>query len=160
MGESLVFVELTHSLIPFLHRSCLPTLLSNKCTYRINAHGIFKTKSLIISSFFFSQQLSQGIRKVQILYGGQWFSICGEVTQNTFQLNDILKWKDWEFTAKFLHHFNLFYYVFLPTPVVFLLTQADLLPRVGRKQENQQGHGREEHTRDEEIEGVIQGPPP
>lgn len=40
-----------------------------------------------------------------------------------------------------------------------LLTQADLLPRVGRQQEDQQGHGGQEHTRDEEIQRIKQGPP-
>lgn len=39
-----------------------------------------------------------------------------------------------------------------------LLTQADLLPRVCRQQEDQQCHGGEQHTGDEEIEGIKQGP--
>lgn len=39
------------------------------------------------------------------------------------------------------------------------LTQADLLPRVGREQEHHEGHGGEEHTGDEEVESVEQGPP-
>lgn len=34
------------------------------------------------------------------------------------------------------------------TLLLLLLTQADLLPRVGRQQEDQQGHGGEEHTWD------------
>lgn len=46
----------------------------------------------------------------------------------------------------------------LHTPPI-ILTQADLLPRVGRQQEDQQGHGRQEHTRDEEIQRIKQGPP-
>lgn len=37
------------------------------------------------------------------------------------------------------------------------LTQADFLPGVGRQQEDQQGHGGEEHTGDEEVESVEQG---
>lgn len=39
------------------------------------------------------------------------------------------------------------------------LTQADLLPRVGWQQEDQQGHGGQQHTRYEEVQGVEQGPP-
>lgn len=39
------------------------------------------------------------------------------------------------------------------------LTQADLLPRVGGQQEDQQGHGGQQHTWDEEVQGVEQGPP-
>lgn len=44
-----------------------------------------------------------------------------------------------------------------PPPTI--LTQADLLPRVGRQQEDQKGHGGQEHTRDEEIQRIKQGPP-
>lgn len=39
------------------------------------------------------------------------------------------------------------------------LTQADLLPRVGGQQEDQQGHGGQQHTRNEEVQGVEQGSP-
>lgn len=38
------------------------------------------------------------------------------------------------------------------------LTQADLLPWVGGQKEDQQGHGGQQHTRDEEVQGVKQGP--
>lgn len=41
-----------------------------------------------------------------------------------------------------------------------LLTQADLFPWVGRQQEDQQGHRGEEHTWNQEIESIKQGPPP
>lgn len=44
-----------------------------------------------------------------------------------------------------------------PGHLIFL-TQTDFLPRVGRQQEDQQGHGGEEHTGDEEVESVEQGP--
>lgn len=39
------------------------------------------------------------------------------------------------------------------------LTQTDLLPRVGGQKKDQQGHGGQQHTWDEEVQGVEQGPP-
>lgn len=44
--------------------------------------------------------------------------------------------------------------------VELLLTQADLLPAAGGQQEDQQGHGGEQHAWDKQVQGVVQGPPP
>lgn len=41
-----------------------------------------------------------------------------------------------------------------------LLTQRDLLPRVGRQQEDQQCQRGDEHAGHEEIEAVVERPPP
>ena len=40
-----------------------------------------------------------------------------------------------------------------------ILTQWDLFPRVGRQQEDQQGQGGDEHTGEEKVEAVVEGPP-
>lgn len=40
------------------------------------------------------------------------------------------------------------------------LTQGDLLPRVGRQQEDQQRQRGDEHAGDEEVEAVVERPPP
>ena len=62
---------------------------------------------------------------------------------------------------------NLLFAIFLSSSLLFLskllllfLTEADLLPGVCGQQEGHQGHGGEEHTREEEVESVKQGPPP
>lgn len=60
--------------------------------------------------------------------------------------------KDQELTAKYNRNSYL-------SVTQWLLTQADLLPRVCRQQEDQQSHGGEQHAGDEQIEGVKQGPP-
>lgn len=60
--------------------------------------------------------------------------------------------KDQELTVKYNRNSIL-------SATQWLLTQADLLPRVCRQQEDQQSHGGEQHAGDEQIEGVKQGPP-
>lgn len=41
-----------------------------------------------------------------------------------------------------------------------LLTQRDLLSGVGREEEDEQGHGGEEHTGHQEVESVVQSAAP
>lgn len=57
-------------------------------------------------------------------------------------------------------HIVLYALLFLLFAFLVFLTEADLLPGVGREQEDQQGHGGEEHTGDEKVESIEQSPPP
>ena len=65
----------------------------------------------------------------------------------------------------FLLHMDAFSSIcslFIPilfSRLLLFLTKADFLSRVGRQQEDQQGHGGEEDARDEEVESVVQGSP-
>lgn len=43
---------------------------------------------------------------------------------------------------------------------VCVCTQRDLFPGVGGQQEDEQRQARDEHTRDEQVEAVIQRPSP
>lgn len=38
-------------------------------------------------------------------------------------------------------------------------TQRDFLPRVSGQDKDEQSHGGEQHTGDEEVQGVVEGPP-
>lgn len=39
-----------------------------------------------------------------------------------------------------------------------VLTQGDFLPRVCREQEHEEGQGRDEHTGNEKVEAIVEGP--
>lgn len=45
-----------------------------------------------------------------------------------------------------------------PVSETRVLTQGNLLPGICRKQEHQQGKGRDEHTGDQQVEAIVEGP--